>query len=126
MGIDEGARQNRWSQKGILTSNPKLQIPRSKALPTLNCQTNIQAKSQRLRVEFLIWRLTWELAVGSALEFGIWSLGFVNRPLIRCPMASARPSTLGELRAAVDGGRVRHRPVRDEVRENLIARLRAG
>src|SRR6187431_2300686 len=41
-------------------------------------------------------------------------------------MASARPSTLGELRAAVDGGRVMRRPVRDEVRENLIARLRAG
>ena len=41
-------------------------------------------------------------------------------------MASARPSTLGELRAAVDGGRVKRRPVRDEVRENLIARLRAG
>ena len=38
-------------------------------------------------------------------------------------MASARPSTLGELRAAVDGGRVKRRPVRDEVRENLIARL---
>ena len=41
-------------------------------------------------------------------------------------MASARPSTLGELRAAVHGGRVKRRPVRDEVRENLIARLRAG
>src|SRR6188472_746750 len=41
-------------------------------------------------------------------------------------MASARPSTLGELRAAVDGGRVKRRPVRDEVRENLIARLRDG
>src|SRR5688572_20601025 len=41
-------------------------------------------------------------------------------------MASARPSTLGELRAAVDAGRVKRRSVRDEVRENLIARLRAG
>jgi magnesium chelatase subunit I len=41
-------------------------------------------------------------------------------------MASARPSTLGELQAAVAAGRVRRRPVRDEVRENLVARLRAG
>ena len=37
-----------------------------------------------------------------------------------------RPSTLGDLRAAVDAGAVTRRPVRDEVRENLVARLRAG
>jgi magnesium chelatase subunit I len=41
-------------------------------------------------------------------------------------MASARPSTLGELQAAVAASRVRRRSVRDEVRENLVARLRAG
>jgi len=41
-------------------------------------------------------------------------------------MASARPSTLGELRVAVAAGRVRRRSVRDEVRENLVARLRTG
>ncbi|MGH9307970.1 MAG: magnesium chelatase, partial [Vicinamibacterales bacterium] len=41
-------------------------------------------------------------------------------------MSSARPTTLGELRASVDAGRTRRRPVRDEVRENLVARLRAG
>ena len=41
-------------------------------------------------------------------------------------MSSARPSTLGELRTAVEAGRVKHRSVRDEVRENLVARLRAG
>ena len=41
-------------------------------------------------------------------------------------MASARPSTLGELRAAVDAAASSAAPVRDEVRENLIARLRAG
>ena len=41
-------------------------------------------------------------------------------------MASARPSTLGELRAAVAAGHVKRRSVRDEVRENLVARLRAG
>ena len=46
--------------------------------------------------------------------------------LIRWVMSSARPSTLGELRKAVDGGRTKHRSVRDEVRENLVARLRAG
>ena len=40
-------------------------------------------------------------------------------------MASQLPSTLGELRAAVSAGRVVRRPVRDEIRENLIARLRA-
>jgi magnesium chelatase subunit I len=36
------------------------------------------------------------------------------------------PNTLGALRAAVAGGRVPHRPVKDELRENLIARLRHG
>src|SRR5215208_2390883 len=41
-------------------------------------------------------------------------------------MASATPSTLGELRAAVDAGRIRRRSVRDEARENLVARLRSG
>ncbi len=41
-------------------------------------------------------------------------------------MPSVHPSTLGELRAAVGAGHVKRRPVRDEVRENLVARLRAG
>jgi magnesium chelatase subunit I len=41
-------------------------------------------------------------------------------------MASARLETLGQLRAAVDAGRVKRRPVRDEVRDNLMTRLRAG
>src|SRR5215212_5263840 len=41
-------------------------------------------------------------------------------------MSPARPQTLGQLRAAVDAGQVKRRPVRDEVRENLVARLRAG
>jgi magnesium chelatase subunit I len=36
------------------------------------------------------------------------------------------PSTLGALREAVASGRVAHRPVRDELRDNLMARLRAG
>src|SRR5687767_11466153 len=39
--------------------------------------------------------------------------------------SAARPSNLGELRAAVAAGRERRRPVKDEIRENLIARLRA-
>ena len=34
--------------------------------------------------------------------------------------------TLGELRRAVDTGSLRHRSVKDELRENLIAKLRAG
>jgi len=34
--------------------------------------------------------------------------------------------TLGELRRAVDAGSVPHRSVKDELRENLIARLRSG
>src|SRR5215217_4544880 len=41
-------------------------------------------------------------------------------------MSPARPQTLGELRAAVDAGRVKRRSVRDEVRDNLVTRLRAG
>ena len=39
--------------------------------------------------------------------------------------SAARSSTLGQLRAAVAAGRERRRPVKDEIRENLIARLRA-
>ena len=35
------------------------------------------------------------------------------------------PSTLSELRAAVVAGHVRRRPVKDEIRENLLERLRA-
>jgi magnesium chelatase subunit I len=35
-----------------------------------------------------------------------------------------QPTTLGALRAAVAAGQVPHRPVKDEMRENLIARLR--
>src|SRR5215471_1310027 len=38
----------------------------------------------------------------------------------------ALPNTLGELRAAVAAGRVPHRPIKDELRENLIAKLRSG
>src|SRR5919204_1925984 len=41
-------------------------------------------------------------------------------------MPSVRPTTLGDLRAAVAAGQVKRRSVRDEVRENLVARLRAG
>src|SRR5438105_1794271 len=37
----------------------------------------------------------------------------------------ALPSTLGALREAVAAGRVPRRPVRDELRDNLMARLRA-
>src|SRR5918911_552652 len=36
-----------------------------------------------------------------------------------------RPSTLAHLRAEVEAGRVRRRCVKDEVRENLMTRLRA-
>src|SRR4249919_3233172 len=35
-------------------------------------------------------------------------------------------TTLSELRAAVAAGRVPHRPIKDELRENLIAKLRNG
>src|SRR5262245_60137761 len=38
----------------------------------------------------------------------------------------ALPTTLGELRAAVAAGRVPHRSIKDELRENLIAKLRSG
>jgi magnesium chelatase subunit I len=38
----------------------------------------------------------------------------------------SRPASLGQLRAAVAAGRVTRRSVKDEIRENLIARLRAG
>ena len=40
-------------------------------------------------------------------------------------MTSGLPATLSALRAAVDGARVPRRPVKDEIRDNLIARLRA-
>jgi magnesium chelatase subunit I len=38
----------------------------------------------------------------------------------------ALPSTVGGLREAVAAGRVPHRAIKDELRENLIARLRSG
>ncbi len=41
-------------------------------------------------------------------------------------MASLFPTTLGALRRAVDAGHVRRRPVKMEIRENLIARLKCG
>src|ERR687891_2533855 len=41
-------------------------------------------------------------------------------------MPSVRPSTLGDLRTTLHAGHVRRRSVRDEVRDNLTARLRAG
>jgi magnesium chelatase subunit I len=40
-------------------------------------------------------------------------------------MTPVRPSTLAQLRSAVGAGRVPRRSVRDEIRENLIARVRA-
>src|SRR5512134_2096976 len=40
--------------------------------------------------------------------------------------ASALPTSLGALRAAIGAGRVPHRSVKDELRENLIAHLRTG
>src|ERR671924_201482 len=41
-------------------------------------------------------------------------------------MVRAEVSTVGELRRAVKAGSVPHRTVHEEVRENLITRLRAG
>ncbi|HEX6975713.1 MAG TPA: sigma 54-interacting transcriptional regulator, partial [Vicinamibacterales bacterium] len=38
--------------------------------------------------------------------------------------SDVRPTTLGELRAAVGAGRLRRRSVKDEIRDNLMARLR--
>jgi len=38
----------------------------------------------------------------------------------------SRPTTLGALREAVTAGRIRRRPVRTEIRENLLQRLRDG
>jgi magnesium chelatase subunit I len=40
--------------------------------------------------------------------------------------ASPRPTSLGELKAAVARGSVPHRSVKDEVRQNLMAKLRQG
>jgi magnesium chelatase subunit I len=41
-------------------------------------------------------------------------------------MASHRPTTLGELKAAITRGAIPRRTVKDEVRQNLIAKLRQG
>src|SRR5918994_997806 len=41
-------------------------------------------------------------------------------------MAVSLPSTLGALRQAVTAGRIRRRPVRSELRDNLIERMRSG
>ena len=41
-------------------------------------------------------------------------------------MAVSLPSTLGSLRQAVAAGKIPRRPVRSELRDNLITRMRAG
>ena len=41
-------------------------------------------------------------------------------------MSSVRLSTLGALRASLEAGDINRRSVRDEVRDNLVARLRSG
>jgi magnesium chelatase subunit I len=46
--------------------------------------------------------------------------------MILSDMVSSLPTTLGALRREVDAGRIRHRSVRTEIRENLMARLKAG
>ena len=38
----------------------------------------------------------------------------------------SRPTTLGALKREIAAGRVARRPVRSELRENLLARLKAG
>src|SRR5919106_3837608 len=38
----------------------------------------------------------------------------------------SRPATLGDLRRAVESGAIAHRRVHEEVRDNLIRKLRAG
>ena len=120
MGIDERARENRRGQSGDLNVNSQAPTAKCQGTPELPDPQHRSGVTTGLGV-------AWSLGVGSALEVGSWKLGVDERShLIRCPMASARPSTLGELRAAVDAGRVKRRPVRDEVRENLVARLRAG
>src|SRR6188472_1309712 len=42
------------------------------------------------------------------------------------PSSVSRPTTLGQLRNDVAAGRVPRRSVKDEVRHNLIERLRSG
>ena len=39
---------------------------------------------------------------------------------------ASRPATLGQLRTAIDSGQIKRRSVKDEIRENLIARLQSG
>ena len=46
--------------------------------------------------------------------------------MILSDMVSSLPTTLGALRREVDAGRIRHRSVRSEIRENLMVRLKAG
>jgi magnesium chelatase subunit I len=49
--------------------------------------------------------------------------GGETRMILSDPM---QPLTLGELRRAIDAGRVSRRPVRDELRDNLARKLRDG
>ena len=57
-------------------SNPKLQIPDPNALPTSKSQYALTRS--RSGVRNLAWAFAWNLAVGSGLGFGIWSLGFAE------------------------------------------------
>jgi hypothetical protein len=57
-----------------LRSNPKLQAPNPNAPQPPNPKTI--PKLRRVRLGLLAWTWAWALGVGSALGFGIWSLGF--------------------------------------------------
>ena len=65
-----------WGVDDLIT--PNLQVPKAKALPTSNSQTNSQ--------------MSWEdceLGVGSALAFGSWEL-VIDRSLSRAPASGPR------------------------------------
>jgi len=72
---------------GIL--NPKLQIPNSNTLPTSKSQTNSQ---NQLPIGWVAWKLAWDLEVESALELGIWILGFDTGTIVSMPIFEYRCS----------------------------------
>jgi hypothetical protein len=76
MGVNERAGIEAFGQMTILTSNPKLQIPSSKARPTSNAQvkTPNQNATRSLGGWFGSWFGIWQLGVPWSLGFGAWDL----------------------------------------------------
>src|ERR687897_160194 len=63
---------------GTTSSNPKLQAPNPKALPTPNAQINSQSKAPTAGRWLGSWFGIWQLGVPWDLELGAWNLTLIH------------------------------------------------